>query len=126
MYDHTDDGNLHLWLHAYAGSVSPLTWGIRMKIIMGIAKGYVTISSNPNSFFSIFHGFYGNKLNFCRLAYLHEDIEPKIIHGDIRSSNIALDQQWNPKIFGFGFANLIGDEGSQVITHVAGIAGTAG
>ncbi|GKU89258.1 hypothetical protein SLEP1_g3422 [Rubroshorea leprosula] len=32
------------------------------------------------------------------LAYLHEDIEPKIIHGGLKSSNILLDNQWNPKI----------------------------
>lgn len=42
MYDYTDNGDLDQWLHAYAGPVSPLTWGIRMKIIMGIAKGCVT------------------------------------------------------------------------------------
>ncbi|XP_010662681.1 probable serine/threonine-protein kinase At1g01540 [Vitis vinifera] len=96
VYDYTDNGNLHQWLHAYAGSVSPLTWSIRMKIIMGTAKG---------------------------LAYLHEDIEPNAIHRDLKSSNILLDQQWNPKIFDFGFLKLIGDEGSQATTHVADTPG---
>lgn len=62
-------------------------------------------------------------LNFCRLAYLHEDIEPNAIHRDLKSSNILLDQQWNPKIFDFGFLKLIGDEGSQATTHVADTPG---
>ncbi|KAG6777282.1 hypothetical protein POTOM_017099 [Populus tomentosa] len=59
-------------------SISPLTWAIRMKIIRGIAKG---------------------------LAYLPEDIEPKIIHQNLKSSNILLDHQWNPKINDFGITN---------------------
>ena len=62
-------------------------------------------------------------LNFCRLAYLHEDIEPNAIHRDLKSSNILLDQQWHPKIFDFGFLKLIGDEGSQATTHVADTPG---
>lgn len=57
MYDYTDNGNLHQWLHAYAGSVSPLTWSIRMKIIMGTAKGCVTRSLNPSLFFYFSMGF---------------------------------------------------------------------
>jgi len=42
---------------------------------------------------------------FWRLAYLPEDIEPKIIHQNLKSSNIMLDRQCNPKINYFGITN---------------------
>ncbi|RYR56012.1 hypothetical protein Ahy_A05g021823 [Arachis hypogaea] len=42
----------------------------------------------------------------CRIAYLYEEVEPKIIHGSIKSRNILLDQQWNPKISDFGLFKL--------------------
>ena len=49
-------------------------------------------------------------LCFCRLAYLHEDVEPQILHGRLRSSCILLDQQWNPKIASFGLVELLPSE----------------
>lgn len=42
----------------------------------------------------------------CRLAYLHEDVDPKILHGRLRSSCILLDQNWNPKISDFGLVKV--------------------
>ncbi|KAK9914323.1 hypothetical protein M0R45_038109 [Rubus argutus] len=57
----------------------PSDMGMRMKIVQGIAKG---------------------------LAYLHEDIEPKVFHRSLISSNVLLDQQWDPKISDFGLAKL--------------------
>ncbi|KAB5560800.1 hypothetical protein DKX38_005757 [Salix brachista] len=74
-----DNGNLHQWLYGFSEQVSPLTWAIRMNIIRGRGKG---------------------------LAYLHEDIEPKIIHQNLKSSHILLDHQWNPKINDFGITKL--------------------
>uniref|UniRef100_A0A166E538 non-specific serine/threonine protein kinase n=1 Tax=Daucus carota subsp. sativus TaxID=79200 RepID=A0A166E538_DAUCS len=41
VYDFVDNGNLDQWLHGDVGEVSPLTWDIRMNIILGTAKGYV-------------------------------------------------------------------------------------
>lgn len=35
---------------------------------------------------------------FLRLAYFHEDIEPRITHQDIRPTKILLDYRWNPKM----------------------------
>lgn len=46
----------------------------------------------------------------CRLAYLHEDVEPKILHGRLRSSCILLDQYWDPKIANFGLVELFPPE----------------
>ncbi|XP_061997566.1 probable serine/threonine-protein kinase At1g01540 [Rosa rugosa] len=79
VHEYVDNKSLHHWLHECSRSVSPLTWDIRMKIIHGIAKG---------------------------LAYLHEDIEPKIFHRSLISSNVLLDHQWDPKISDFGLAKL--------------------
>ncbi|KAJ6370694.1 hypothetical protein OIU77_001240 [Salix suchowensis] len=39
--EYVDNGNLHQWLYGCPEQPSPLTWAIRMKIIQGIAKGYL-------------------------------------------------------------------------------------
>lgn len=39
VYEYVDNGNLEQWLHGDVGPVSPLTWEIRMKIAIGIARG---------------------------------------------------------------------------------------
>lgn len=44
VYEYVDNGNLDQWLHGDVGQVSPLTWQIRMNIILGTAKGYVSQS----------------------------------------------------------------------------------
>ncbi|THU58967.1 hypothetical protein C4D60_Mb03t20050 [Musa balbisiana] len=41
VYEYIDNGNLEQWLHGDVGPSSPLTWEIRMNIIIGTAKGYV-------------------------------------------------------------------------------------
>jgi hypothetical protein len=46
VYEYVDNGNLEQWLHGDVGSVSPLTWDIRMRIAIGTAKGCV----NPFSY----------------------------------------------------------------------------
>ncbi|CAN8327546.1 unnamed protein product [Cochlearia groenlandica] len=96
VYEYIDNGNLEQWLHGEVGPVSPLTWDIRMKIAIGTAKG---------------------------LAYLHEGLEPKVVHRDVKSSNILLDRKWNPKVSDFGLAKLLGSETSYVTTRVMGTFG---
>uniref|UniRef100_A0A2N9H5T4 non-specific serine/threonine protein kinase n=1 Tax=Fagus sylvatica TaxID=28930 RepID=A0A2N9H5T4_FAGSY len=96
VYEYVDNGNLEQWLHGDVGPCSPLTWEIRMNIILGTAKG---------------------------LTYLHEGLEPKVVHRDIKSSNILLDKQWNPKVSDFGLAKLLGSEKSYVTTRVMGTFG---
>ncbi|KAK8685948.1 hypothetical protein V6N13_124978 [Hibiscus sabdariffa] len=53
VYEYVNNGNLEQWLHGDVGPCSPLTWDNRMNIILGTAKG---------------------------LAYLHEGLEPKVVH----------------------------------------------
>ncbi|XP_020970677.1 probable serine/threonine-protein kinase At1g01540 [Arachis ipaensis] len=96
VYEYVDNGNLDQWLHGDVDSVSPLTWDIRMNIILGTAKG---------------------------LAYLHEGLEPKVVHRDVKSSNILLDRQWNPKVSDFGLAKLLCSDHSYVTTRVMGTFG---
>ncbi|XP_015952011.1 probable receptor-like serine/threonine-protein kinase At4g34500 [Arachis duranensis] len=96
VYEYVNNGNLEQWLHGDVGPVSPLTWDIRMKIAIGTAKG---------------------------LAYLHEGLEPKVVHRDIKSSNILLDKNWNAKVSDFGLAKLLGSEKTHVTTRVMGTFG---
>lgn len=39
--EYVDNGNLGQWLHDCTSEVSPLTWNMRMNIVLGIAKGCV-------------------------------------------------------------------------------------
>ncbi|XP_021284602.1 probable serine/threonine-protein kinase At1g01540 [Herrania umbratica] len=96
VYEYVDNGNLEQWLHGDVGPCSPLTWEIRMNIVLGTAKG---------------------------LTYLHEGLEPKVVHRDIKSSNILLDKQWTPRVSDFGLAKLLGSERSYVTTRVMGTFG---
>ncbi|KAL6008604.1 LRR receptor-like serine/threonine-protein kinase FEI 1 [Asimina triloba] len=73
-----------------------LDWDARLNIIMGAAKG---------------------------LAYLHHDCSPRIIHRDIKSSNILLDGNLEARVSDFGLAKLLEDEESHKTTVVAGTFG---
>ncbi|URE23370.1 receptor-like protein kinase, partial [Musa troglodytarum] len=66
-----------------------LRWGTRYRIIRGIAQG---------------------------LLYLHEESQLKIIHRDLKTSNILLDAGMNPKISDFGIAKLFDADQTQDTT----------
>ncbi|KAK4480731.1 hypothetical protein RD792_013813 [Penstemon davidsonii] len=80
VYEHVENGNLNHWLHQNKEYPSPLSWNIRLHIIKGIANG---------------------------LAYLHQDMKPAVVHPDLKSINILLDENWNPKITNFAMARLL-------------------
>ncbi|XP_057465701.1 probable receptor-like serine/threonine-protein kinase At4g34500 [Actinidia eriantha] len=57
------------------------------------------------------------------LAYLHEGLEPKVVHRDVKSSNILLDGRWKAKVSNFGLTKLLAPEKSYVITRMMGTFG---
>lgn len=73
--------------------VPPLTWETRYNIILGIAEG---------------------------LAYLHEESTLRIIHRDIKLSNILLEQDFTAKIADFGLARLLPEDKTHLSTAIAG------
>ena len=70
-----------------------LDWLARQKICVGIAKG---------------------------LAFLHEESTLKIVHRDIKSTNVLLGRDLNPKISDFGLAKLDEEENTHISTRIAG------
>lgn len=93
IYDFLPGGSLDEALHERS---EQLDWDARLNIIMGAAKG---------------------------LAYLHHDCSPRIIHRDIKSSNILLDGNLEARVSDFGLAKLLEDEESHITTIVAGTFG---
>ncbi|KAJ1288670.1 hypothetical protein BS78_02G105500 [Paspalum vaginatum] len=96
VYEYVNNGNLEQWLHGAMRQHGILTWEARMKVVIGIAKA---------------------------LAYLHEAIEPKVVHRDIKSSNILIDEEFNGKLSDFGLAKLLGAGKSHITTRVMGTFG---
>ncbi|OAY69269.1 putative serine/threonine-protein kinase NAK, partial [Ananas comosus] len=88
VYEYMSQGSLEGHLFDVPPNKEPLDWNTRIKIALGAAKG---------------------------LTYLHDTVNPPVIYRDLKSSNILLDDDFNPKLSDFGLAKLgpVGDN-----THV--------
>ncbi|PSS13605.1 Cysteine-rich receptor-like protein kinase [Actinidia chinensis var. chinensis] len=73
-----------------------LSWEARYNIILGTAEG---------------------------LAYLHEESKLRIIHRDIKLSNVLLEDDFTPKIADFGLARLFPEDKTHISTAIAGTLG---
>ncbi|XP_010264082.1 PREDICTED: serine/threonine-protein kinase At3g07070-like isoform X2 [Nelumbo nucifera] len=97
VYEYMPLGSLEDHLLVISPKQRPLSWYTRMKIATGAAKG---------------------------LEYLHDKANPPVIYRDLKSSNILLDEEFNPKLSDFGLAKLgpVGDM-EHVSSRVMGTYG---
>ncbi|CAI0438449.1 unnamed protein product [Linum tenue] len=95
IYEYVPNGTLGDALSGKSGI--SMEWTRRLKVALGAARG---------------------------LAYLHELADPPIIHRDIKSANILLDERLTAKVADFGLSKLMGDsEKGHVTTQVKGTMG---
>ncbi|RID63663.1 hypothetical protein BRARA_E02649 [Brassica rapa] len=96
VYEYLENNSLARALFGPQETQIRLDWPTRQKICVGIARG---------------------------LAYLHEESRLKIVHRDIKATNVLLDKELNAKISDFGLAKLDEEENTHISTRVAGTYG---
>ncbi|KAK4349758.1 hypothetical protein RND71_029071 [Anisodus tanguticus] len=96
FYSYMQNGSLDYWLHEKTDGATLLDWPTRLKIVEGAG---------------------------CGLAYMHQICEPHIIHRDIKSSNILLDEKFKAHVADFGLSRLILPYHTHVTTELVGTLG---
>ncbi|XP_064947950.1 probable LRR receptor-like serine/threonine-protein kinase At1g53430 isoform X4 [Musa acuminata AAA Group] len=93
IYEYMENNSLAHSLFGSEQNRPRLDWKTRCNICLGVATG---------------------------LAYLHEESRLKIVHRDIKATNILLDKNFNAKISDFGLAKLDEEENTHISTRIAG------
>ncbi|CAL4890700.1 unnamed protein product [Urochloa decumbens] len=96
VYEHLPNGSLYDRLHGGAKAGDELRWAERHEIAVGAARG---------------------------LEYLHHGCDRPILHRDVKSSNILLDDEFKPRLADFGLAKILGAAGDESAGVVAGTLG---
>ncbi|XP_077251081.1 putative LRR receptor-like serine/threonine-protein kinase At1g07650 isoform X3 [Tasmannia lanceolata] len=96
VYEYMENNSLARALFGHKDCRLKLDWVTRHNICVGIARG---------------------------LAFLHEESRMKIVHRDIKATNILLDENLNPKISDFGLAKLREEDKTHISTRIAGTIG---
>ncbi|KAG4146401.1 hypothetical protein ERO13_D05G155180v2 [Gossypium hirsutum] len=96
VYEFMENNSLAHALFSPTESQLKLDWPTRQKICLGIAKG---------------------------LTFLHEESSLKIVHRDIKTTNVLLDSDLNAKISDFGLAKFDEEENTHISTRIAGTIG---
>ncbi|RDX74701.1 putative leucine-rich repeat receptor-like serine/threonine-protein kinase, partial [Mucuna pruriens] len=96
VYEYMENNSLARALFGLEKHQIKLNWPTRYKICVGIARG---------------------------LAYLHEESRLKVVHRDIKATNVLLDKDLNPKISDFGLAKLDEQDNTHISTRIAGTFG---
>jgi len=96
VYPYMPNGSVASQLREHANGKPALDWSRRKRIALGTARG---------------------------LLYLHEQCDPKIIHRDVKASNVLLDEYFEAIVGDFGLAKLLDHRESHVTTAVRGTVG---
>lgn len=96
VYDFMPNGPLDRWLHHLPRGAKSLDWATRMRIAVTLAQG---------------------------IAFLHDKVKPHVVHRDIRSSNVLLDEEFRAHILGVGLAKFVPWEAMHERTVMAGTYG---
>ncbi|KAB5544445.1 hypothetical protein DKX38_012557 [Salix brachista] len=99
VYKFMENGTLYDKLHPAEPEIRNMDWPLRLKIAIGAARG---------------------------LAWLHHNCNPRIIHRNISSKCILLDDDFEPKLSDFGLARLMNPIDTHLSTFVNGEFGDLG
>ncbi|KAL6959762.1 hypothetical protein U1Q18_039917 [Sarracenia purpurea var. burkii] len=92
-------GSLDMHLFGGAADTNPLSWNLRHKIISGVASA---------------------------IHYLHNEYDQRVVHRDIKASNIMLDSDFNARLGDFGLARALDNEKTSYADLGGGVLGTMG
>ncbi|KAI7734744.1 hypothetical protein M8C21_002997 [Ambrosia artemisiifolia] len=96
VYEYMRKGSLDM--HLFTVSGEPLSWTLRRKILAGVGSA---------------------------LHYLHYEYDQKVVHRDIKASNIMLDSDFNARLGDFGLARALDNEKTSY-AEAEGVLGTVG